>query len=168
MNALEMSIQMEIEGKEYYYTAAMNAGDSLGKALFERLAQEEDIHAAKAREIYDSLDRGENPLVLEVSLDRGQKIGSIFAEAIKEITPKREIASGEMEAIENALKMEGKSRKFYEEQTGSAATRFEEHFFKALVSEEQGHYLSLLSYREYLIDPVGWFTKSEHHSMDGG
>ena len=34
--------------------------------------------------------------------------------------------------------------------------------------EERGHYLALVDYREYLIDPAGWFRKAEHHSLDGG
>jgi len=30
-----------------------------------------------------------------------------------------------------------------------------------------GHHLSLLDSYEYLSDPAGWFTKSEHWSLDG-
>ena len=63
--------------------------------------------------------------------------------------------------------MEEKSRKFYEEQSSSAETDFERRFFTALQQEEQGHYLSLVDYREYLVDPIGWFTKREHISLDG-
>ena len=168
MEPLEIAINMENDGKEFYQKASEKAGDSLGKALFSRLAKEEDFHAAKAREIHDFLRRGENPLVIEESLDKGEKLRSIFAEARNEIALKREVAPDELEAIQVALDMEEKSRKFYEEQSGAALTDFERRFFGALKQEEREHYLSLIDYREYLIDPTGWFTKSEHISLDGG
>jgi len=168
MEPLEMAIKMEIEGKEFYEKASQKASDKLGKELFSRLAQEEDFHAAKAREISDFLKRGESPLAIEESLDKAQKLNSIFARAKKEIQAKRQISSSELKAIEIALDMEEKSRKFYEDQSASARTDFEKRFFKAVKQEERGHYLSLVSYREYMVDPAGWFAKSEHISLDGG
>ena len=35
------------------------------------------------------------------------------------------------------------------------------------VAEESETYLALIDYLEYLDDPAGWFTKMEHHSLDG-
>ncbi|MCK4722939.1 MAG: hypothetical protein KAT75_06530 [Dehalococcoidia bacterium] len=40
--------------------------------------------------------------------------------------------------------------------------------FQILATEERGHYLTLLDYREYLSDPAGWFVTQEHPSLDGG
>ncbi|MDD5093142.1 MAG: ferritin family protein [Dehalococcoidia bacterium] len=168
MEPLEMAIQMEIEGKEFYLKASEKAGDELGKELFARLAQEEDSHAAKAREISDFLKRGEKPMAIEESLDKGKKTKSIFAKAKKGLASRRKVASNEMEVIKLALNMEEKSRKFYEDNSGHAGSDFEKRFFTALEQEERGHYLSLVDYREYLIDTAGWFAKSEHISLDGG
>jgi rubrerythrin len=168
MEPLDIAIKMEIEGKEFYLKASEKAGDKLGKELFSRLAQEEDFHAAKAREISDFLKRGEKPMAIEESLDKGTKLKSIFARAKTNLASRRKVAPNELEAIQLALNMEEKSRKFYEDQSGTAKTDFEKRFFTALKQEEQGHYLSLVDYREYLVDSVGWFAKSEHISLDGG
>ena len=114
MKPLEIAIKMEVEGKEFYQSASEKSGDSLGKALFSRLAMEEDFHAAKAQEIADSLKEGESPLAIEESLDNGEKLNSIFAWARTEIESKREVATNEFEVIKIALDMEDKSQKFYE------------------------------------------------------
>lgn len=167
MEALEIAIKMEIEGKEFYQKASEKSGDKLGKALFMRLAKEEDFHAEKAREIADSLKKGEKPLAIEESLDRGGKLNSIFAKAKKKIEPRRKVASNEFEVIKIALDMEEKTRKFYEDHSEKAENEFEKRFFHALILEERGHYLSLIDYQEYLIDPTHWFTRTEHISLDG-
>jgi rubrerythrin len=167
MEPLEIAIKMEIEGEQFYQQASEKATDELGKELFSRLAEEEDFHAAKAQEIFDFLKRGEKPLAIEESLDRGRKLKSIFAQAQK-AAAKRKAPASVFKVIESALKLEEKSRKFYEDQGSSAKTDFEKRFFTALKEEERGHYLSLVEYREYLVDPVGWFAKREHISLDGG
>ena len=168
MNPLEVAIKMETEGKAFYETASAKAGDDLGKTLFARLATEEDYHAAKAREIYENLERGETPLGIDGYLDDGKNIMTIFAKAKKRISSKRNVASNELQAIKLALEMEERSGKFYEEQSKTAKTQYERQYFGELKKEERGHYLALIDYREYLIDPTGWFFKSEHISLDGG
>jgi len=168
MEPLEIAINMETEGKVFYQKASEKSGDNLGKALFSRLAQEEDLHAARAREIHESLKQGIGSLLTEVSFDQGKRLKSIFSQATKDIVPKREVASSQLEAIQVGLDMEEKSRKFYEEQGEKSKTDFERRFFRALKQEERGHYLSLVDYREYLIDPTSWFTKTEHIILDGG
>ena len=44
----------------------------------------------------------------------------------------------------------------------------EREFYKALAAEEKEHELILVDYYEYLTNPVDWFTRMEHHSLDGG
>ncbi|NQT74287.1 MAG: ferritin family protein [Chloroflexi bacterium] len=168
MESLEIAIKMEMEGKEFYENASEKSSDNLGKSLFLRLSMEEDSHATKAREIANSLNQGGKPLAIEESFDSGEKLNSIFAKAKGEIEPKREVASNEFDVIQIALDMEEKTQNFYENQSDTAKTEFERRFYTALKREESGHYLALVDYREYLIDPTSWFTKSEHISLDGG
>ena len=40
-------------------------------------------------------------------------------------------------------------------------------FYQALTVEWHEHRLVLLGPYEYLIDPVGWFTKKEHWFLSG-
>ena len=57
---------------------------------------------------------------------------------------------------------------FYRSQGEKAQYDVEKKFYETLAAEERGHYLALVDYREYLVDPAGWFRKAEHHSLDGG
>lgn len=168
MKPLEVAIKMEMDGKAFYQAAGEKCGDDLGKALFVRLANEEDFHAAKAREIADALMAGEKPLAIEESLDNGEKLTSIFTSARKAMSRRGKVGVNEMDVVARALELEEMSRKFYEEHVSTAESEFEKRFFNALMAEEHGHYLSLVDYREYLTDPTGWFTKTEHISLDGG
>jgi len=44
----------------------------------------------------------------------------------------------------------------------------EKEFFDLLSKMENEHFLSLKDTEEYFIDPVSWFQKAEHHTLDGG
>ena len=168
MEPLEIAIQMEREGKEFYQAASEKSATGLGKALFSQLAVEEDHHAAIARRIHDALKKGEGHPEVELTFDQGRQLKSIFAQAQKEMEAGKHVAQTDTDAIETALSMEEKSRKYYEEQSSRAVNDFEREFFRLLKAEERGHYLSLADYREYLADPTGYFSRTEHISLDGG
>jgi rubrerythrin len=44
LEALQIAIQMEIDGKEYYLKASQESSNELGKKLLQALAAEEDTH----------------------------------------------------------------------------------------------------------------------------
>lgn len=144
-----MAIKAELDEKSFYEKAREESGNSIGKALFARLAKEEDFHAAKAEEIGEFLKRGENPLAIEESFDRGLRIGTIFARASLEDSHDSETELG---GIELALKIEEKSRRLYEDLSDLASTDSEKRFFKALIQEEQVHYNALIRYKQFLLD----------------
>ncbi|MDY6836195.1 MAG: ferritin family protein [Chloroflexota bacterium] len=168
MRPLEIALRMETEGKSFYQEASQKINDSLGRELFMQLSGEEDLHARKAKEIYDNITQIDALSIEDLSFDRGVTIKSIFAKAKETIVDQTQVASDVFEVIRIALDMEEKSRQFYQEQSSSAETEIERRFFSALMAEEKGHYLSLADYKEYLTNPSGWFTNMEHHSLDGG
>ena len=100
MEPLEIAINMGTESNVFYQKASEKSGDNLGKALFSRLAQEKDLHAARASEIHESLKQEIGSLLTEVSFDQGKRLESIFSQATKDIMPKREVASRQLEVIQ--------------------------------------------------------------------
>lgn len=144
-----MAIKAELDEKSFYEKAREESGNSIGKALFARLAKEEDFHAAKAEEIGEFLKRGENPLAIEESFDRGLRIGAIFTRASLEDSHDSETELGKIKA---ALKIEEKNRRLYEDLSDRASTDSEKRFFKALIQEEQVHYDALIRYKQFLLD----------------
>ncbi len=164
LEALQFAIKMETEGKEYYLNASKEASDRLGSELFEWLAGEEDKHRRKFEQIYESLRRDRGWPQTEVNPEAGKGWVSLFRKAEKRTA----VASRELDAIDKAMEMELKTQHYYEGQSRKDLPKVAREFYSALAAEERGHYLALVDYREYLIDPAGWFRKMEHHSLDGG
>ena len=55
LEALQIVIQMEIDGKDYYLKASQESSNELGRQLLQSLAAEEDIHRQKFEEIYNAI-----------------------------------------------------------------------------------------------------------------
>jgi rubrerythrin len=167
MEVLELAVQTEVEGKEFYQKASQKSSSKLAKELFQQLADEEDVHRKKFEEIYEALKRGQNWPDIVPPSDKGKRLKSLFAEATKALGSKIKVAESELEAIKVAMDMEVKSYNVYHSRSEESALPVEKRFYEALAGEEREHHLVLLDSYEYLNDPAGWFTKSEHWSLDG-
>lgn len=168
IEALQFAIKMEIDGKEYYQKASRQSRNKTGKELFQWLASEEDKHRQKFDEIYKAIKTSKAWPDTEIKPAKGIKLASLFPKSGEGSEPKGKASRAELNAIAKAMEMENKTRDFYEAQGHKATYDAEKKFYVALAAEERGHYLALVDYREYLIEPAGWFLKAEHHSLDGG
>ena len=168
LKALQIAIQMEIDGKEYYLKASQESSSELGKKLLAALATIEDIHRQKVGWIYDTLRNTRKWPATEFQPDGGKGLRTIFAKATEEMDSNKKAPATELNAVKKAMDVENKTYDFYKNQGENAPYDAERDFYKTLAAEERGHYLVLLDYYEYLKDPAGWFVKSEHPSLDGG
>ncbi len=168
LGALQIAIQMEIDGKEYYLKASQESNNELGKKLLESLATEEDTHRQKFEEIYDAIQSKKAWPTTDFQLDGGKRLRTLFARATEEMGSNIKALATELDAIQTAMDMENKTYDFYKSQWGNATYDTEKDFYETLAAEERGHHLILLDYYEYLKDPAGWFVKKEHPSLDGG
>jgi rubrerythrin len=167
IKVLQLAVQMEADGKEFYQTASRKSSNKLAKELFRQLANEEDVHRKKFEEIYKALRRGQNWPDVGSPSAKGREIKSLFAEATKALGRKFRIAESELEAIKTAIDMEIRSYNLYHSRSAESTLPVEKEYYKTLAGEERGHHLALLDSYEYLSDPAGWFTKKEHWSLDG-
>ena len=168
MKGLQVAIQMEIDGKEYYLKASRESGNELGKKLLEKLASEEDSHRQKFEQIYDTIKETKGWPKTDFQPDGGKTLRTIFASATEEMGSGTKGAATELDAIETAMGMENKTFDYYTRQGADAAHDTEREFYHTVAREEKEHYLILLDYYEYLKDPAAWFVQKEHHSLDGG
>ena len=166
--ALQIAIQMEIDGKEYYLKASQESSNELGKKLLKSLAAEEDVHRQKFEEIYSALRNKKAWPETDFQPDRGKRLTTIFVRAIEEIGSKMKAPATELEAIQTAMGMENKTYDFYKNQSQNATHDAERDFYDIVAAEETEHHRVLLDYYEYLKDPAGWFVKHEHPSLNGG
>jgi len=168
LEALQYAIQMEIDGKEYYGKASQKCEIKAGKELFEWLAEQEDWHRQKFEKIYKAIKDSKAWPNIDVEAGRQDKPITLFLQQAKVDTCDIKSSRSELNTIAKAMDMENKTHDFYREQGDVVVYEAQGKFYKALAAEERKHYLALVDYREYLIDPEGWFRKVEHHSLDGG
>ncbi len=168
LEALQIAIQMEIDGKEYYLKASRESSNELGKKLLESLATEEDTHRQKFEEIYGAIRGKKAWPVSDFQPDGGKRLRTIFARATEDMGSNIKALTTELDAIQAAMDMENKTHDFYKSQGGNATHDAERDFYETLAAEEREHHLILLDYYEYLKDPAGWFVRKEHPSLDGG
>ena len=168
LEALQIAIQMEIDGKEYYLKASQESSNELGRELLESLATEEDAHRQKFEEIYGAIRSKKAWPTTDFQPDGGKRLRTIFARATEEMASNTKAPNTELDVIQTAIDMENKTYDFYGSQGGNATYDAERDFYQTLAAEEREHHLILLDYCEYLKDPAGWFVKTEHPSLDGG
>ncbi len=166
--ALQFAIQMEIDGKEYYQKASQESDNKVGKELFQWLATEEDKHRQRFEEIFEAIKNRNSWPEINIQPGKREKLNTIFSKAMEAAAPNIKAPSAELDVIAKAMEMETKTQDFYKHQGDKAIFDAEKNFYEDLAAEERGHYLALVDYREYIIDPQGWLRTNEHHSLDGG
>ncbi|MBI4333423.1 MAG: ferritin family protein [Chloroflexi bacterium] len=167
IDALKVALKIEDEGRRFYRQAARKSENSLTKRLFTNLAGQELVHKKVFQEVHDKMCAGETCPVLSLPQGEAAKGRTIFASAMKDLGAAVKSSTSEQDAIDLALEKEIKSRDFYAGQAQRADDPVEKSFYNTMAGEEQGHYLQLTDYREYLINPAGYFVMKERHSLDG-
>ena len=168
LRALQIAIQMEIDGKEYYQKVGRSSEDQLCRELFRSLAAAEDLHWQKFKEIYDAIRNREGWPVTNFQPEGGKGLRTIFARATEAIGSNAKAPASELDAIQTGINMEIKSYDFCKSHVKDTTCDVERDFYDMVAVEEREHHLVLLDCYEFLKDPAGWFVTKEHPSLDGG
>jgi rubrerythrin len=166
--ALQTSIKMEIDGKEFYLKASQASQNELGKKLLEKLAAEEDGHRQVFEEIYKNISARKSWPEKAFRGDGGRGLRTVFARALEAMDKDVKAIATELEAIQTAMAMENKTYDFYKSRSGRARYGAEKQFYEEVAMQEEEHHRVLLDYYEFLKSPAAWFVQKEHHSFDGG
>ncbi|MFA5079184.1 MAG: ferritin family protein [Dehalococcoidia bacterium] len=166
VEALKYALRMELDGKKFYTLAARESTNSVGKELYSWLAEQEAVHYKRFEEIYAAVSAQKGWTSTRIKPPKPTKMGTLFSRLINEAS-KSAGTRADIASAEKAMEMEIKSRDYYKDREGKASSADEKRFFSEISAEEQGHYLALVDYKEYISDPVDWFTRTEHHLLDG-
>jgi rubrerythrin len=166
-DALKFALQMEIDGKKFYAMTARESTNRVGKDLYSWLAGQEGLHYKRFEDIYSALTAEKGWPAASINAGKRVKLGTLFSGLIKESGKPGNADAAETGSADKAIEMELKSRDYYRQRAGEASSDVEKKFFETISAEEQGHYLALIDYREYITDPDGWFTRTEHHLLEG-
>lgn len=167
LQALQLALQMEQEGKQYYQKSIDKCVSKFSKDLLTWLTAEEDKHQEKFKKIYDSVVAEKGWPKIATTPDAGLWLKTTFKESIRAEKPAADCKS-DIYIMEKAMELENKTHSLYSERGSAAENDAEKRFYTAIAGEEMAHYLALVNYREYLLDPSSYFVKTERHSLDGG
>jgi len=166
--ALEVALQNEINEREFYLKHAGRTSNSIGKTMFQQIADDELEHYHRLKELHEKWlkkDKWPESIPLTVKIT---DIQSVLQELVRRVEESPVADIDDLEAIGIATAFEAKGSEAYMKLSRSAIDEKEKAFFELLASIEREHYLSLKDAEEYMRDPSSWFTKREHHGLDGG
>ena len=166
-DALEKAINFEEEGREFYLKASASTKNPMAKKAFASIAEDENKHIARIKDIYQRLQGGGAlPATSEVGPQKFE-IKTIFAS----LRPEGENivhTPSDLEAFKFASELEVEGRQMYEGLAAAAEEPSLKAFFEALATEEQVHREIFDNAHHYLSDPEGWFALQERHIYEGG
>ena len=167
LNALEVALNNEMREREFYLNHAKRTKNPVGKAMFQQIADEELEHYERLKELHEKWNKSEkwpetvplkvkDTIVKDVLKDMVQKAGKI-----------PETDEDDFRAIQTAIEFEAKGVAYYARIRDQVSDPKEKEFFNLLSNIENEHYKSLKDTEEYFINPASWYTKAEHHGLDG-
>ncbi len=167
LNALEVALNNEMREREFYLKNAKRTKNSLGKAMFQQIGDDELEHYERLKELHQKWNKQEKWPETVPHKVKNTVVKDILAGFIKKIDESKEGDANDLEAVRTAIDFEAKGTKFYAELRDRVSDPKEKQFFDLLSRIENEHYLSLKDTEEYLTDPVSWYRKMEHHTFDG-
>ena len=153
--------------REFYLKNANRTKNPLGKKMFQQIGDDELEHYERLKQLHQKWSKQEKwPETVPIKV-KDTIVKDILLEFLKKVDETKGDSS-DLEAVRTALDFEAKGAKFYADLRDSVTNPKEREFFDLLSKMENEHYLSLKDTEEYFIDPVSWFRKAEHHTLDGG
>ena len=167
LNALEVALNNEMSEREFYLKNAERTKNALGKAMFKQIADEELEHHQRLKELHEKWVKKEQwpetvPLKVKNTVVKG-----ILRDTVKRSDKALEKDDDDLKAIQTAIEFEAKGAEYYARLRDEVSDPKEREFFNLLATIEREHYTSLKDTEEYFKDPASWYTKAEHHGLDG-
>ena len=168
LNALEVALNNEMREREFYLKNAKRTKNALGKKMFQQIGDDELEHYQRLKELNQKWTKKEKwPETVPLKVNQ-TVVKDILLDFLKKADEKSQSDTDDLEAVRTAIDFEAKGAKFYADLRDAVTNPREKEFFGLLATIENEHYLSLKDTEEYLIDPISWYRKMEHHTLDGG
>jgi rubrerythrin len=146
--ALKVALEFEEKGRNFYRKTAADARDPLSRKLFSDLAEDEEKHAGRIREIFAGLS-------LTLAWPHSPDQGNLMERELKAFflahkdTLRPETYAGEGYAF--AMEMERAGMELYLQFAEESRDPQEKEFFRALAEEEKMHLDALVNVHMFLM-----------------
>lgn len=156
------SISLEVNGKRFYERAASVTDDKLGKAMFQRLAEEEDGHLEVLEGIFASITDGDDwREIAERAANRTGRAPVVEQLETAIAARGKDQNANDSKALKIAMEMERKAIWFFEEMIKRAKSPKMRELVEALADEERFHYDLLQSQLDNLMNVGLWYDSTD-------
>ncbi len=167
LDALKVALDNEMRERDFYLTHAERTTNPAGKAMFRNLADDEEEHYERLKELHKKWVNQEKwPATVPLKI-KETVVKDILKGFLKQAATIPKADDNDLEAIRMAIDFEQRGIAHYAKLRDSVSDPQEKQFFNLLADIEHEHYLSLRDTEEFLVDPADWYRKHEHHSLDG-
>jgi len=155
--AIEMGIQLEREGREFYLNAAERTENERGKQMFLSLADDEAIHLRTLERQLEAIQAGGTCLVLpdvdEADAGWSEPLFPKEPDILKKVIG---ADANDVDALIFAIQAENKSFELYQEMANTSEDPAAVAMFKWLAAAEKGHFNQLMLNYESLMTEGRW------------
>jgi len=167
LNALEVALNNETRERDFYLKHAERTNNQVGRTMFRHIADEELEHYERLVQLQKKWERSEKwpetvPLKVQDTI-----VKDVLKDAVAQIEGEPEKNDDDLKAIRTAIDFEEKGSMHYAVLRDEVSDPKEREFFDLLARIEHEHFLSLKETEEFLVNPASWYTKTEHHILDG-
>ncbi len=167
LNALEVALNNEMNERQFYLNNAARTRNPVGKAMFERIAEDELEHYEMIKKLHAQWKEGGKwPETVPLTV-KETNVKALLQRMVKESKESPASDGDDLAAIETAAAFESKGVDLYRELADASEDPKEKQFFSLLSGIEREHFLSLKDMEEYLKNPASWHTAKERHGLDG-
>jgi len=163
-SAVQLSLQFEKDGYEFYSDVSKRCKNEAGREMFEFFAKDELKHIKRIKDYIKGRYKikqhkpGDEPL---------KRFSSMFAQAGESIK-KALTDADDVTALKTAMNIETDGYNFYENAEKNADSPEEKDLFDFLKNEELQHFHILKDTYDYLNNTADWFFREEGPMLDGG
>jgi rubrerythrin len=168
LDAIVLALNNEMSEREFYLKHAQRTGNPVGKAMFNLIADDELEHYQRLKALHEKWEKNNTwPETVPLTVKQ-TNLKTVLNEVIRAVDKIPVADADDLDAIKTAVEFESKGIELYTRLSTSSQDPKEKAFFALLAGMEREHFLSLKDTEEYMKDPSSWFTRKEHHGLDGG
>lgn len=159
MNILDLALEMEKEGEQYYRDMAENCADKGLARILYMLADDQAKHRQLLQEMKDKHDA----VYVQTEILKDAK--NVFEEFhMDEKTC--EMYDSQVDLYQKAQAIEKKSLEFYEQKAKESADPKERELFEKLAQEEKKHFFLLDNMIDFMSRPDTWLENAEFNHLE--
>ena len=130
LNALEVALNNEMKEREFYLMHAERTTNPVGKAMFQRIGDDELEHYERLKELHTKWEKKDKwPETVPLTVNN-TNIKEVLLNTIKAVNKTAKPDAGDLEAIKIAADFEEKGARFYQELCDATANPREKEFFE--------------------------------------